>query len=109
MTSSALLGALQELANAKQLDRHELLDLLRDGIHAALAKRYGVTVRDEIAIDDMNGKITVTVLKSVVEEVEDPTSQVSLEAKKGQRPSYSSLESAKPSWASSSTATSSAT
>ena len=30
MTSSAqLLGALQELANAKQIDRNELLDLLR--------------------------------------------------------------------------------
>jgi len=80
MTSSAqLLAALQELAKVKQLDRNELLDLLRDGIHAALAKRYGVTVRDEIAIDDLKGTITVTVLKNVVEEVEDPTSQVSLE------------------------------
>ena len=88
MTSSALLGALQELANAKQLDRHELLDLLRDGIHAALAKRYGVTVRDEIAIDDTNGKITVTVLKSVVEEVEDPTSQVSLEDAQFEDPAF---------------------
>ncbi len=88
MTSSALLGALQELANAKQLDRHELLDLLRDGIHAALAKRYGVTVRDEIAIDDTSGKITVTVLKSVVEEVEDPTSQVSLEDAQFEDPAF---------------------
>jgi N utilization substance protein A len=80
MTSSAqLLAALQELANVKQLDRAELLDLLRDGIHAALAKRYGVSVRDEIAIDDLKGTITVTVLKSVVEEVEDATSQVALE------------------------------
>jgi N utilization substance protein A len=80
MTSSAqLLAALQELANVKQLDREELLDLLRDGIHAALAKRYGVNVRDEIAIDDLNGTITVTVLKSVVEAVEDPSTQVSLE------------------------------
>ncbi len=89
MTSSAqLLGALQELANAKQLDRQELLDLLRDGIHAALAKRYGVTVRDEIAIDDMNGKITVTVLKSVVEDVEDPTCQVSLEDAQFEDPEF---------------------
>ncbi|MFQ5703900.1 MAG: transcription termination factor NusA [Gemmatimonadales bacterium] len=80
MTSSAqLLAALQELANIKQLDRDELLDLLRDGIHAALARRYGVTVRDEITIDDTTGTIAVTILKSVVEEVEDPTSQVSLE------------------------------
>jgi N utilization substance protein A len=89
MTSSTqLLGALQELANAKQIDRHELLDLLRDGIHAALAKRYGVTVRDEIAIDDMNGKITVTVLKSVVEDVEDPTCQVSLEDAQFEDPEF---------------------
>ena len=76
------------MANAKQLDRHELLDLLRDGIHAALAKRYGVTVRDEIAIDDTSGKITVTVLKSVVEEVEDPTSQVSLEDAQFEDPAF---------------------
>ena len=80
MTSSAqLLAALQEVANLKQLDRAELLDLLRDGIHAALARRYGPTVREEIEIDDLKGTITVSLLKSVVEEVEDPTSQISLE------------------------------
>ena len=57
MTSSAqLLAALQELANLKQLSRDELLDLLSDGIHAALAKRYGPTVRDEIAIDDLKAR-----------------------------------------------------
>lgn len=89
MTSSAqLLGALQELANVKQIDREELLDLLRDGIHAALAKRYGVTVRDEISIDDLKGTITVTVLKSVVDEVEDPTSQVSLEDARYEDPEF---------------------
>jgi N utilization substance protein A len=89
MTSSAqLLGALQELANVKQIDREELLDLLRDGIHAALAKRYGVTVRDEIAIDDLKGTITVTVLKSVVQEVEDPISQVSLNDARYEDPEF---------------------
>ncbi len=80
MTGPAqLLTALQELANMKQLDRDELLDLLRDGIHAALARRYGVTVREEITIDDVQGTIVVTVLKSVVEEVEDKACQISLE------------------------------
>lgn len=89
MTSSAqLLAALQELANVKQLDRAELLDLLRDGIHAALAKRYGVSVRDEINIDDLKGTITVTVLKSVVEEVEDPTSQVAVEDARYEDPDF---------------------
>jgi len=89
MTSSAqLLAALQEVANLKQLDRSELLDLLRDGIHAALARRYGPTVREEIEIDDLKGTVTVALLKSVVEEVEDPTSQISLEDARYEDPEF---------------------
>lgn len=89
MTSSAqLLAALQEVANMKQLDRSELLDLLRDGIHAALARRYGPTVREEIEIDDLKGTVTVSLLKSVVEEVEDPTSQISLEDARYEDPDF---------------------
>jgi N utilization substance protein A len=89
MTGSAqLLAALQEVANMKQLDRAELLDLLRDGIHAALARRYGPTVREEIEIDDLKGTVTVSLLKSVVEEVEDPTSQISLEDAKYVDPDF---------------------
>ena len=89
MTSSAqLLAALQEVANMKQLDRSELLDLLRDGIHAALARRYGPTVREEIEIDDLKGTVTVTLLKSVVEEVEDTACQVSLEEARYEDPEF---------------------
>ena len=48
MTSSAeVLKALRELADVKQLERSELNDLLRDGIQAALVKRYGPNVRSE--------------------------------------------------------------
>ncbi|MDJ0766738.1 MAG: transcription termination factor NusA [Myxococcota bacterium] len=89
MTGSAqLLAALQELANMKQLDRSELLDLLRDGIHAAVARRYGATVRAEIDIDDLKGTLTVTILKSVVEDVEDPVSQISLEDARFEDPEF---------------------
>jgi N utilization substance protein A len=72
----------------KQLDRSELLDLLRDGIHAALARRYGPTVREEIEIDDLKGTVTVTLLKSVVEEVEDTACQVSLEEARYEDPDF---------------------
>jgi N utilization substance protein A len=89
MTSSAqLLAALQEVANMKQLDRSELLDLLRDGIHAALSRRYGPSVREEIEIDDLKGTVTVTLLKSVVEEVEDTACQVSLEEARYEDPEF---------------------
>jgi len=51
-TSTEVLTAIKELAANKQLDRENLLDLLRDGIHAALVKKYGPTVRSEIDIDE---------------------------------------------------------
>lgn len=80
MTSSAeVMAALRELANVKQLDREELIELLKDGIHAALVKRYGPNVQAEIEIDDMKGTIVTTALKTVVQEVEDPSCQVALD------------------------------
>ncbi len=83
MTSPAeVLKALRELADVKQLERSELTDLLRDGIQAALVKRYGPNVRSEIEIDDLKGSIRTIVLKNVVEQVEDPGYQVSLEEAK---------------------------
>ncbi len=89
MTSSAdLLAALRELGNLKQLDREELLDLLRDGIHAALVKRFGPNVRPEIEIDDLKGTIQTTVLRSVVEAVEDPSAQISLEEARWEDPDF---------------------
>jgi N utilization substance protein A len=78
-SSSEVLTAFRELANLKQLDRNELRELIRDGVMAALAKKFGPNVRAEIGIDEMTGQIKITVLKEVVAEVEDPSRQVSLE------------------------------
>ena len=74
-----VVSAIRELTNTKQLDRSELLDLLKDGLHAALVKRYGPNVRAEIGIDELKGTIKIVLLRTVVETVEDPGSQVSVE------------------------------
>jgi transcription termination/antitermination protein NusA len=74
-----VVSAIRELTTAKQLERGELLDLLKDGIHAALVKRYGPNVKSEISIDELKGTIRVVVLRTVVETVEDAGSQISLE------------------------------
>lgn len=87
-TSAEVLAALKELANVKQLDREELIELLKDGIHAALVKRFGPSVRAEIEIDDAKGTIQTTALKSVVEVVEDPGSQISLEDARWEDPDF---------------------
>ena len=78
-TSAEMLSAFRELSNSKSLEEGELLDLLRDGIHAALMKKYGPTVRCEVEVDEAEGAITVIRLRQVVEAVEDPAAEVSLE------------------------------
>src|SRR5213080_1566295 len=80
--------AIRELTNTKQLERSELLDLLKDGLHAALVKRYGPNVRAEIGIDELKGTIRIAVLRTVVETVEDPGSQVALEEARFEDPDF---------------------
>ncbi|HEY2804580.1 MAG TPA: transcription termination factor NusA [Gemmatimonadales bacterium] len=87
-SSSEVLSAFKELAQLKQLDRTELRDLIRDGVLAALAKKYGPNVRAEIEIDEMTGTIKITVLKEVVAEIEDSSRQVSLEEARYDDPDF---------------------
>src|SRR5688572_316786 len=77
--SVEILTAIRELTNSKQIDRTELHGLLEDGINAALAKKHGPTVQAEVDIDENKGSIRIVLLKTVVEEVTDPASQISLE------------------------------
>ena len=80
MVSSALiLNAIREITNVKQLDREELHSLLEDGILAALAKKYGPTVQAEVKIDEDTGEIRITRLRAVVDDVTDPSREVSLD------------------------------
>src|SRR5512142_1392267 len=69
--STDVVSAIRELTSSKQLERGEMIDLLKDGLHAALVKRYGPNVRAEIAIDELKGTIRIVVLKTVVEAIEE--------------------------------------
>ncbi|MFN8651021.1 MAG: transcription termination factor NusA [Gemmatimonadales bacterium] len=86
--SPEVLTAIRELTNTKQLDRSELIDLLRDGIHAALARRYGPNVRFELEFDELKGTIRIVRLRQVVELVEDASSQISLEEARYEDPDF---------------------
>lgn len=79
VSSAEILAAIRELTNTKQLDRGELHELLEDGIYAALTKKYGPTVKAEIDIDEERGTIDIVLLKTVVQQVEDVATQVSLD------------------------------
>jgi N utilization substance protein A len=77
--SAEMLAAFRELTTTKQLDRGDLLELLKDGIHAALARKFGPNVRFDLDVDELQGSVRVMRLRTVAEQVEDPSAQVSLE------------------------------
>ena len=87
-TTTDIVSALRELTNAKQLGRGELVELLKDGLHAALAKRYGPNVRAEISVDELKGTIRIVLLRTVVETVEDPAAQIALEEARFEDPAF---------------------
>ena len=51
--STEMLAAFRELTTAKQLERSDLLELLRDGIQAALVRKFGPNVKFELNVDEL--------------------------------------------------------
>jgi transcription termination/antitermination protein NusA len=88
MNTINVLSAFRELTINKQLSREELHELIKDGILAALARRFGPNVEAEIEIHEDTGQIDITVLKEVVEEVEDSSRQISLEEARWDDPDF---------------------
>ncbi len=86
--STEMLTALRELTTTKQLDRAELLDLIKDGIHAALAKRFGPNVKFDLTLDEMTGAMVITRMRTVVELVEDESWQIALEEARYEDPDF---------------------
>ena len=86
--SPDILMAIRDLTNAKSMDRSELRELLQDGIHAALAKKHGPTVQAEVDIDEERGAIRIVLLKTVVEQVEDPAREATLEDARFEDPEF---------------------
>ena len=86
--ATQILAAFRELALNKNISREELHDLIKDGILAALARRFGANVEAEIEINEETGRIDITVLKEVVAEVEDPSREISLEEARWDDPEF---------------------
>jgi transcription termination/antitermination protein NusA len=86
--ATQVIAAFREMIANKNLSRADLHDLIKDGIMAALARRHGPNVEAEIIVDEDAGDIHITVLKEVVEEVEDSSRQISLEEARWDDPDF---------------------
>ena len=83
-----IVAAFRDIAATKNLSPDEVYDLIRDGILAGLVKIYGPNVEAEIDINEGSGDIDIIVLKRVVEEVEDSSSEISLAKAHWDDPTY---------------------
>lgn len=77
--ASQIVAAFRDVAATKSLSDEEMTDLVKDGILAGLVRIYGANVQAEIAIDEDTGEFDIVVLRRVVDDVEDPAAEVSLE------------------------------
>lgn len=83
-----IVAALRDIGSTKDLSPDEVHDLLKDGILAGLMRIHGPNVEAEIEIDEQTGEFEIVVLRRVVEEVEDPSSEISLEEARWDDPGF---------------------
>jgi N utilization substance protein A len=83
-----IVAALRDIGSTKDLTPDEVHDLLKDGILAGLMRIHGPNVDAEIDIDEATGDFDIVVLRRVVAEVEDPSSEISLEEARWDDPGF---------------------
>jgi len=74
-----ILDALSQITREKSVDRALLVETLEAGLASAVRKKHGATADVEVKFANDTGVITVALRKHVVELVEDPSLQLSVE------------------------------
>lgn len=82
-----LLEALDQLEEEKGISKEEVIPILEKALVSAYRKNFGNSKNVEVVIDRNTGNIKVYQLLEVVEEVEDPATQISIEEAKRSIPS----------------------
>lgn len=77
--SLELKKAIDQISKDKGLDRDMLVDTLEEAVRTSVARKYGDDMDVEVAFNEETGDIDVYQFKIVVNEVEDPQSQITLE------------------------------
>lgn len=75
-----IIEALGQIAREKNVDREMVIETLSDALVSAARKRYGNADNFEVQIDPESGRMTVLARKTVVEEVNEPEIEISVDA-----------------------------
>ncbi|HKK34322.1 MAG TPA: transcription termination factor NusA [Desulfomicrobiaceae bacterium] len=84
--SMELRKAIDQISKDKGIDRDLLVDTLEEAIRTSVSKKYGEHLDIEVTFNEEQGEIEVYQFKIVVEEVEDPDAEMTLEDAKQHDP-----------------------
>lgn len=79
--------AIDQISKDKGLDRDMLVDTLEDAVRTSVIRRYGENLDVEVSYNDETGEIDVYQFKIVVNNVEDPITQIDITDAKTHDPS----------------------
>ena len=88
MDSAEFMEALREIVKEKGIDEEVIYEAIETSLVSACKKNFGTSQNIKVVMDRETGNIEVYAQKDVVEEVEDPMLQISLEEAKKINPVY---------------------
>ncbi|MEW5774386.1 MAG: transcription termination factor NusA [Thermodesulfobacteriota bacterium] len=77
--SMELKKAIEQISKDKGIDRDLLVDTLEEAVRTSVLRKYGDGVDIEVSYNDDTGEIEVYQFKAVVDEVEDPLTEIAME------------------------------
>ncbi len=84
--NNEILDALSQITREKSVDRALLVETLEAGLASAVRKKYGATADVEVNFANDTGAISVAIRRVVVETVEDPAQQMTVEEARAYKP-----------------------
>ena len=88
MDSAEFMQALNEIVKEKGIDKEIIFEAIESSLVSACKKNFGTSQNVKVVMDRETGNIDVYAQREVVEEVEDPQLQISLEEAHVLNPSY---------------------
>lgn len=88
MNSNELIAAMKQIEKERGIDRDVLIDAIEAALISAYKRNYNVNTNVRATMDRETGAIGIFASKTVVETVENPNAEISLEAAKKINPLY---------------------
>jgi len=84
--NNEILDALSQITREKSVDRAMLIETLESGLASAVRKKHGLTADVEVRFNDRTGQLECALRMTVVETVEDPAFQWTVEKARAYQP-----------------------